>query len=565
MAKGKGSSKARSLIIHMGVQKTGSTAFHNFVQRNRDALAAHLEIFTPTKGSSTRALGRAMRLFSLGSLPEAEARAEIARLRAELLAAPGTGPILLSHENLPGAMPGSGPEAGAPLFAHLEQILALLCDGLAPFEPQFVFMTRDMASWKPSVYAQAVQSDGYAGSWETFVVETADCGGWDALAARAEAVLGAERLHLLRLEAESDRTRPGSQILRLCGVPQAVIAELAPLASAHNARPAAGAVEFLRSVNALNLPRETRADLARLVRERAALFAADYPRDVTPAAEPGAEAPRLLCIATHHKTGTVWMRRVWRLIGEALNIPFVPVHNPDKWQKIPSAGRVIVANWAGSFAPELFARADARFLHLIRDPRDVLLSGARYHETASGKQERFLHSPRPALGGKSYQEHLQGLPELADKLDFEMRNMHQKTLEQMRSWPYGHPRALDLRYEDLIADEDAALFGRVLAFFGLTGAEAEVARRIYLENSLFGGLEAQGSTGRVAGHVVSGAARQWPAALPRKSAAAYLDRHGADLIALGYEQDESWLSQLDPGPATERTRPLAGAAGGMSA
>ncbi|MFC3118153.1 hypothetical protein ACFOHS_07595 [Jhaorihella thermophila] len=100
-------------------------------------------------------------------------------------------------------------------------------------------------------------------------------------------------------------------------------------------------------------------------------------------------APRILCVGTHHKTGTVWMRRVWREIAQALDIPFQPVHRPEKWaEKLPAQGRVIVPNWGGRFAPDLWEREDARFLHVIRDPRDVLLSGARYHDSTSAPTEK---------------------------------------------------------------------------------------------------------------------------------------------------------------------------------
>ncbi|WP_293576507.1 sulfotransferase domain-containing protein [Phaeobacter sp.] len=260
--------------------------------------------------------------------------------------------------------------------------------------------------------------------------------------------------------------------------------------------------------------------------------------------------PRILCVGTHHKTGTVWMRRVWRMIGEALEIPFEPVHNPDRWQRIPDTGRVIVVNWSGAFAPALFDHPEARFLHIIRDPRDVLLSGARYHENSPGRQERFLHGARADLNGLSYQQHLQSLTDLEAKLDFEMRNMHLKTLGEMLKWPYGHPRAMDLRYEDLIDDQSCALFADVLRFFGFDNAEAETAKTIYFENSLFGGLAADQSTnrdqntGRTATHVVSGASGQWQTALPYATAQLYAERHADDLVTLGYETDAGWLNAM---------------------
>ncbi|WP_282091534.1 sulfotransferase domain-containing protein [Epibacterium ulvae] len=254
--------------------------------------------------------------------------------------------------------------------------------------------------------------------------------------------------------------------------------------------------------------------------------------------------PRILCIGTHHKTGTVWMRRVWRMIGEALDIPFVAIHDPNKFHRIPEMDRVIVANWAAQFAPELFARRDARFLHVIRDPRDVLLSGARYHESTSGRHERFLRQPDPALNGKSYQEHLRELKTEDEKLEFEMHRMHQRVLDEMMSWPYGHERAFDVRYEDLIEDTECKLFVQALRFFGFNASECDAAREIFFDNSLFGGLSSDSSQGRVAHHVKSGKARQWQNQLPVAVARNYLNRHGNDLISLGYENDHSWINHI---------------------
>ncbi|HHS89338.1 MAG TPA: hypothetical protein ENJ26_03110 [Rhodobacteraceae bacterium] len=256
-----------------------------------------------------------------------------------------------------------------------------------------------------------------------------------------------------------------------------------------------------------------------------------------------APRPRILCVGTHHKTGTVWMRSVFREISEVLNIPLMGIHRPRKYTRIPDEGRVIVVNWGSRFAPELWDRPDARFFHLIRDPRDVLLSGARYHETTAMRTERFLYEPRDDLGGKSYQEHLRSLPGLEEKLAFEMAEAHRRTLAEMLDWPYGHQRALDLRYEDLIVDTKARLFAEVLEFFGFAAEEIEKGCKIFVKNSLFGGLADGGVSGRSASHVKSGKPAQWMRALPAATARLYHEKHADDLIALGYETDASWLAQ----------------------
>ncbi|GGH38739.1 hypothetical protein SAMN05444007_11135 [Cribrihabitans marinus] len=256
--------------------------------------------------------------------------------------------------------------------------------------------------------------------------------------------------------------------------------------------------------------------------------------------------PRILCIGTHHKCGTVWMRRVWRLIGQALDIPMRPLHRPRKWTDLPEEGRVICVNWSSRFAPGLMEREDARFLHIIRDPRDVLLSGARYHETAPGRQENFLHVPNPDWNGRTYQQQIRHLPTREEKLAFEMAQHHASVLAEMTAWPYGHPRAIDLRYEDLIEDTDCAIFGRVLDHFGFQGAEHDTALEIYHQNSLFGGLKDRSDVGRLKTHVSSGKTRRWLTELPPRTAALYLERHGDDLIKLGYESDRTWLDKLRP-------------------
>ncbi|PRY92681.1 hypothetical protein BCF33_1534 [Hasllibacter halocynthiae] len=255
-----------------------------------------------------------------------------------------------------------------------------------------------------------------------------------------------------------------------------------------------------------------------------------------------AATPRVLCVGTHHKTGTVWMRTVFRALAAALDAPVLPLHRPAKWSRIPKEGRAVVLNWAGTFAPEVFAMPDARFLHVIRDPRDVLLSGARYHETTEMGTERDLARPRARFGGLSYLEAIRALPTFEEKLAFEMEGRHAEVLREMLAWPYGHPSAVDLRYEDLIVDTRGDLFVRALERLGLEEAERETGRRVFVENSLFGGKAAD--EGRQRTHVASGRPAQWLTKLPPATAALYAERHTADLIALGYEDGPGWTGRL---------------------
>ncbi|AXI47755.1 hypothetical protein C1J03_18135 [Sulfitobacter sp. SK012] len=262
------------LILHCGVQKTGSTALHHFLQANQDALRGDLAILTPRKGSALREMGRLAGLFSLGDATEGALVHAIEEIRAEVQSL-SVSRVLVSHENLPGAMMG---RAGVTtLYPRLDALLALFEAHLAPLHPTYAFYTRDMGGWKRSVHNQAVKSDSYTNPLEEFMHDTADCGAWDTLEQRVSNVLGQKRAHFFALEKEADRTRPGQQLLQLCGVNADQHAALKPLSSARNESLGHGALEFMRLMNGLNLDRPARRSVAQLITQNPTLFAQTRP------------------------------------------------------------------------------------------------------------------------------------------------------------------------------------------------------------------------------------------------------------------------------------------------
>jgi len=260
----------RRLIIHCGVQKTASTSLHHFVRRNQSLLSPHLDVLPPVKGSPVQLMGRAAMLFSLDPSPEKQSHLidQITALRDQL--PDDTTPVLISHENLPGAMIGK--RGVVTLYPHLEQIIALLDTHFAPLVPEYVFYTREMADWKSSVYNQAVKSDHYPHSRDVFEAETNNCGTWHELERRMQAQVGDDRVRFLRIEDETDQSKPGLQLLLHAGLDAKVLDALHPVERHRNPSLNTGSLEFLRLVNTQGLEQGARRKIVDLVRGNQSLF-----------------------------------------------------------------------------------------------------------------------------------------------------------------------------------------------------------------------------------------------------------------------------------------------------
>jgi hypothetical protein len=183
-------------------------------------------------------------------------------------------------------------------------------------------------------------------------------------------------------------------------------------------------------------------------------------------------------VITYHKTGTVLFENVLSRISETLNLPMASL--PGAVPFLPPAPPILLLLHGMLAALPL---RDFRAIRVVRDPRDIWLSGYTYHrhcteawcvstdfdETAPilfprvpgafhHHRERWKRDYLRGLGGRSYQRNLLDRDREAG-LAFELERYTAATLEAMRAWPHRDPRILDLRLEDIVADFDAAMAG----------------------------------------------------------------------------------------------------------
>ena len=184
----------------------------------------------------------------------------------------------------------------------------------------------------------------------------------------------------------------------------------------------------------------------------------------------------------------------------------------------------------------LQSRDDVRILHLIRDPRDVLISAMHYHKKSN---ETWLHEPVPGYDDITYQRRLNALATPFEQYVFEMENSTESTLRDMLEWQYGRANCFEARYEDLRRDTEMDHWSKIIGFLGFDVAERQVCRQRFWQNSLFGNVVRFAHK-----HVRSGDVAQWKHEFTPELATAFLERFPTALQSLNYERDDRWVLNL---------------------
>lgn len=232
-------------------------------------------------------------------------------------------------------------------------------------------------------------------------------------------------------------------------------------------------------------------------------------------------------LGTHHKTGTVWFHDIFAEISRRFGLRF---------RVSPTEGGAPEEPW--DVFQETHSRFDAknlgdfRGLHVIRDPRDVIVSAAFYHQKSD---EAWLHVPQACYGGKTYQETINSFASLDDKIIFEMENASRHIILAMQAFDYADPRFMTVKFEEMSIDYRLERFERAFEFLGFHPEAIGWCLTAAYRNSLFSGAAGSGKT--KPGHVRSGKSKQWPEFFKRKHRQRFGRIFGDVLTTLGYDAD----------------------------
>ncbi len=242
----------------------------------------------------------------------------------------------------------------------------------------------------------------------------------------------------------------------------------------------------------------------------------------------------ILVHCAHHKVGTVWFQRVLSTVAGYYGLRFTEVPESDGMSQRAVSGSdvdIVVYHRANDFRPQEYATRGYRASHLIRDPRDIVVSGYHYHLRTG---ESWVHVPDDRYQGLSYQAFLLGLDE-HDGLMAEIERSARSTLADMDAWSDSGPAVLELRYEDFVRDEKRA-FTDLFRFYGFNDTAVDRGSRIVEQFSRQHGPHAAD----VDPHVRSGEPGEWRSQFGADHVARFKELTGDLVVRLGYEDDPGW-------------------------
>ena len=186
---------------------------------------------------------------------------------------------------------------------------------------------------------------------------------------------------------------------------------------------------------------------------------------LTPYSQCHNDAPVL--VGTHHKTGTVLLQHILKDACRQLRWRCTFNHHPHYCASPEDA---IAANLQLCFLQHgirfrLQSGASYRFIHGIRDPFEVVLSGYQDHLKTT---ESWAHRPDPRWNGTSYLKHLNAIPlreGLLTELQHSMRDSL-KTMPRLFNRTHDNPCTLEVRLGDFARDWSGTI-GRIWDLMGV--------------------------------------------------------------------------------------------------
>lgn len=243
------------------------------------------------------------------------------------------------------------------------------------------------------------------------------------------------------------------------------------------------------------------------------------------------DAP-LLVHCCYHKVGTVWFGRVFREIAAEYGMRLGYGSNYEQIREFETQASSDVFIDFGSHVALASLPKRYKASHMIRDPRDLVVSGYFYHRWTA---ENWANLPLAELRGMSYRQYLNSVPKHEGLLAEIRRNSF--WIPHMAGWRFSGPDIFEIRYEDIIQDE-VPVFRAMFQHFEFRDSAIERALKISRKYS-FETLKSKGGAGKNS-HLRSGRVSEWREHFEPAHVALFKELYPGALARLGYETGDDW-------------------------
>ncbi|MEM7237413.1 MAG: sulfotransferase domain-containing protein [Pseudomonadota bacterium] len=234
-------------------------------------------------------------------------------------------------------------------------------------------------------------------------------------------------------------------------------------------------------------------------------------------------------LAGQHKAMTTYFSAVLQTICFAYNLSFQKVI-----RGYPETRTDVVLHFTSNFQDEPRASGEYLLVKILRDPRDVVLSGYHYHLWSDESWVNTRWNDQPSL-----KERLQAMDK-DEGIHAEIERVGRMVAATYSDWGRSDPDVLVIRYEDLIGPSRHDAYDRIFRHWQFHGPAHDFAV------NTMAGFEFERRTGRQIGstgtgvHLRSGKSGGWQAELNDSHKDAIKAHFGQELIRFGYETDLDW-------------------------
>ena len=253
---------------------------------------------------------------------------------------------------------------------------------------------------------------------------------------------------------------------------------------------------------------------------------------------------RIILHCAHHRCGSTWFQGILKTVAKEYGLPFIQ----EDQSKIENYPCVFYQDHSHVDLTQL---ENYRGSHMIRDPRDVVVSGYYYHLWT---EEKWANTPIRELGpnialywpllpiGKikdmSYRGYLNSV-DREEGILAETKRASSTDIKDMVEWDYTNEKILELKYEAIIEDEERA-FERLFEHYGFHTRAVKRSLAIARRHSFKKKTRRNIGEIKNKSHLRSGRSKQWENEFSEMHKEYFKKLHGADLIKLGYEGHMNW-------------------------